>query len=109
MKLKYSRQAWSGTYFARSDTHQFTIFKDGKNWRLLVRELITTADVTHAVGQPIVASTDIADTLRDAKAIAQEFADLGPVLADNAHYQLRRAFGNVYDRQAAAMRADLNI
>lgn len=109
MEITYKRQDWSGTYFARSDTHQFTIYQDGKSWHILVRELKTTADVTHAVGQPIIASTDIADTLRDAKQIVQEFVDFGPVSADNARYQLQTAYANVYSRQTAALRAEMGI
>ena len=45
----------AGFYVAYSDTHRYTIDKNAGAWRLQVRELITTAGVRHATGQPNIA------------------------------------------------------
>jgi hypothetical protein len=66
VKLTYTRQAWSGTYYARTDTHSFAIDKiandlwDLRIWTLPTRNLI---------------SYDSARTMHDAKVAAQKFAD----------------------------------
>lgn len=36
MSLKYKRQQWSGTYYAKSATHTFAVDKPGATWCLRI-------------------------------------------------------------------------
>lgn len=70
MKLTYTRQQWSGTYYARTDTHKFAIGTTSNGlWSLRIWTLPTL----DALAQLI--SYDSARTMHDAKVAAQKFAD----------------------------------
>lgn len=70
MKLTYKRQAWSGTYYASTDTHRFAVDKPGSTWALRVWTLPTLDTLSQ-----LIMSDDDFPTMRDAKTAAQTFAD----------------------------------
>lgn len=71
MQLTWKRQAWSGTYYASTDTHKFAVDQPVSTWRLRVW-------VKPDVGQTQAGYIHYDDgfvTMADAKAAARQFAD----------------------------------
>lgn len=66
MKLKFTRQDWSGTYYATTDTHTFAVDKPGPKWCLRIWAPPGGSMVKYDPDFPTAAS---------AKAAAQTFAD----------------------------------
>jgi hypothetical protein len=66
-KLKYKRQAWSGTYYAKSDTHTFAVDKVRSTWQLRI----------WGDGGKMIHFSDDHRTMTLAKLTAQHYADHG--------------------------------
>jgi hypothetical protein len=108
--LRFRRDAGSGAYFAEDETKQYVVWKAGREeWRLEVRELVVTADVKHAVGQPGIASS-FGDTMGEAVEIAEEYHRLGDDFAEHEHRHQSRmtvAATTVSDRILEQLREGL--
>lgn len=104
MKLEYRNQ--HGSRFAHDETREYLVRRSDRNgWVLKIRELIETAGVKHALGQPDI-GTVYADTMREAKQIAQEYHDLGDDFRGRTT-RLRQAQRNVDERILAELNADI--
>jgi hypothetical protein len=110
-KLKYRNQ--HGFHFARDDKWEYMVRRRndaGSGWVLRIRELVEIAGIKHAVGQPDIATTT-ADTMREAKAYAQEYHDLGDDYRSRDHGYVSRlscAQRTVVQRGIDRLRAEID-
>lgn len=102
-KVIYSRTA-PGIYHGRGADYGYAVYRDGKCWRLKIRDMVTTAGVRHCVGQRVVGEWQ-AETKTLAVAIAQAYDDLGIDyrMADHGYRtHLSEAVRIAYDAERAA-------
>lgn len=96
--LKF-RRVFAGTYTA-DDTSKRYVVEGGRSWTLRVRELATTADVVHTVGQPDIVVSGGHDSKRLAVLVARQYSGLGDGYRQHQHggqERITRAIGLAYD------------
>lgn len=100
--MKLTRRNAGTAYGARLDGYDFHIAREGKGWRVVIRELTTTVDVEHALGQPVlhVAHEDTLSEIRD-------ILDEWPNVDDYPSMRWSTASSNVISRQIESIRDEL--
>ena len=95
-ELRFRRDKGSGVYWAYGEEYGYSLTRDGREWRIDVREIRDTAGVRHTLGQPVLwwASGRLAETLALAKEIVGRFD------ADPAH-DITDAICDTYAREHA--------
>lgn len=97
-------------YYADSeDGLRVTIHRnllDPKLWNVYVRRIVTIGDFSTVVGEPNL-TEDRQSTLKEAKAIAQQFFAAGPMTNGSVQSEWRKASGIVIDREIKALRVAL--
>lgn len=101
--LTFTKQQ-AGIYWADDDTKRYWIInvrgRARHPWRLEIRDLAVTAGVVHTLGTQ-TRDTDQANTLRECRAIAQAYHDVGDDYAAHEHgyrSRLTEAICRAYDR-----------
>src|SRR5215470_19117165 len=88
-KIKFRREV-AGVYFGQDETYHYTVTREDRNeWLLVVKKLITTSGVRHAVGRPVYAQTH-ADTKQLACGVANAYSELGPNFSSSAYGHMSR-------------------
>lgn len=103
-KIAFRRQ-FAGSYFAEGATKQYAVYNVDGKWCLAVRELITTAGVRHALGQPDIAIAYV-ETKKLAVAAARIYDDLGDDF-NGSSSRIRTALRAAYDAEIAVLRAGI--
>lgn len=79
--MKFHRER--DQYFGRDDVYEYVLGREQDNpagkWRLVVKELTTTAGIVHALGQPVIAEAydDTKEDLLGALRLFQGLAEGG--------------------------------
>lgn len=104
--MKLSRRNAGSAYGVHAYGFDFHIHAEGKGWRVLVRELVESVGVVHAIGQPVLHSAH-EEKLSDIRAILDEFGNVDA----NEHpaVRWRIASGRFFDKESAKLRAELGI
>lgn len=101
--MKLTRRNEGTAYGVHAYGYDFHIVPSPKSgWLVTIRELTTTAGVTHSLGQPMVHSAH-ADSLKEIREILDEMA----MIDDYMPMRWRLANGAVIGRHIDSMRAEL--
>lgn len=103
--MKLTRRNAGTAYGARAYGLDFHIQPaEGKRWKVTIRELTTTVDVVHALGQPVL-HIAYEDTLKDIRDILDEFEESN----DHPEMRWRLASGIVIHRGIQAIMEELGM
>lgn len=103
MPLKF-RRVEPGHYVAQDQTKRYTVWRDGSFWSLAVQELVETAGVKHALGQPPICR-GMHDTKKLCADVASAYSALGDDYKPHEHGhrgRMTEAVQHAYDADKAA-------